>query len=441
MKNIKNNKWFWMAVIILFILSGIQFMRPAFNNPPVTADIAVAVDVKNILRNACYDCHSNETKLAWFDKITPVNWLVASHINGGRKVLNFSEWNSYTKDRQKQILFESFNQIQFGIMPLKQYTLLHPAAKIGAAENNLLKSYLSTLMVTQEPDTAKINKWNAQYTKWFNGEITLSEIKPAPNGIAFQPEYKDWTAISSTERIDNGTMRIIVGNDVAITAIKTKHTNPWPDGTTFAKLIWSQVADSSSDIYAGEFKQVDFMTKNKDKYWQTDGWGYSRWLMGTQLVPYGENALFTTGCVNCHQSMKKQDYVFTIPVNITADTGFEDKVLSSSINKKDSTMSTLYGNDIATLFVRTQTGNDYPAGTILTFVTWKQKEDQHWFGGIIPSDIKLIEKIRFINTGKEQPEPVYQKYEGNSLVKTATDKLNDRERINFIVNLRASVIP
>ena len=312
---------------------------------------------------------------------------------------------------------------------------------IAASENDLLKSYLNTLMVIQEPDTAKVNKWSHQYAKWVHGEIAVSDIKPAPNGLTFQAGYKDWTAISSTERIDNGTMRIIVGNDVAVNAIKANQTNPWPDGTIFAKLIWTQVADSSRDVHAGEFKQVDFMTKNSDKYSQTDGWGYSRWLMGAQLTPYGENALFTTGCVNCHQSMKKQDYVFTTPVHITADTGLEDKVLSSSINKKDGTMSTLYGNDFATRFVRSNIGNDYPAGTILTFVTWKQKEDQHWFGGIIPGVIKSIEKIRFINTGKKQSEPVYEKHEGNPLVKIETDKLNEWKRINSIVSLRASVIP
>ena len=441
MKNIRNKKWFWMILIIVFILSGIQFIRPALNNPPVIADIAVPNDVKNILRSACYDCHSNETKLSWFDKITPANWLIASHIREGRKVLNFSEWNNYPKDRQKQILFESLNQVQFGIMPLKQYTFLHPAAKIGATEIDSLKSYLNTLMVIQEPDTAKTNKWNGQYAKWIHGTTAVSDIKPALNGIAFLHRYKDWAAISSTERIDNGTMRIIMGNCIAITAIKTNQTNPWPDGATFAKVIWIQVADYSGDIHAGEFKQVDFMIKNKDKYPLTDGWGYSRWVMGTQLVPYGENALFTTGCVNCHQSMKEQDYVFTTPVNIKADHGLEDKVLSSSINKKDGTLSTLYGNDIATRFARTHIGSDYSAGTVLTFVTWTQKEDLHWFGANVPGAIKSIEKIRFTNTGKKQSEPLYEKYEGNPLLKIETDKLNDWKRINFILSLRASVMP
>jgi hypothetical protein len=441
MKSIKNKKWFWMFMIILLILAGLQFIRPRIDNPPVTEAIEIPGSIRQIFRKACFDCHSNETKLAWFDKISPANWLVASHINGGRKVLNFSEWNRYSKDRQKQILFESLNQIQFGLMPLKQYRLLHSAAKIGSTENDLLKSYLNTLMVVQKPDTSKTNEWNVQYTKWIHGALAVSDVKPSPNGIAFMPAYKDWVAVSSTDRIDNGTMRIIMGNIVAINAIKTNHTNPWPDGTIFAKIIWTQVADTLGDISAGKFKQVDFMLKDQNKYSQSEGWGYSRWLMGDELVPYGENALFSAGCVNCHKSMKDQDYVFTTPVNITAEAGLQDRMLSSSLNKKDSIMTTLYGNDIAIQFARTETGIDYPVGAVLTLVTWAQKEDLHWFGANIPGYIKSIEKIRFINHGKKQAEPMYEKYVGNSLVKTNTDKLNNRNRINFIVNQRASVMP
>jgi hypothetical protein len=296
-------------------------------------------------------------------------------------------------------------------------------------------------MVIQAPDTAKMNKWNDQYNRWIYKQIATHNIEPSLNGIAFIPTYKDWVAISSTDRIDNGTMRIIMGNAVAVKAIKTNHTNPWPDGSAFAKLLWVQVGDSSGNINSGEFKQVDFMTKNKQLYTQTNGWGYSRWLLNKKLVPYGENSLFSTGCVNCHQSMKEHDYVFTTPVNITADHALEDKVLCSSINKKDSTMTTLYGNDIASGFARNQPGNEYPAGSSLTLVTWAAKEDEHWFGGVIPGDIKSIEKIRFIITGKNKAKVVYEMFQGKSLRKAATDKLNELRRINLIVNMRASVMP
>jgi hypothetical protein len=59
----------------LAVLAGIvlvaQFIRPTLPNPPVTADLNVPPDVKQIFTTACYNCHSNETKLAVFDQFVP----------------------------------------------------------------------------------------------------------------------------------------------------------------------------------------------------------------------------------------------------------------------------------------------------------------------------------------------------------------------------------
>jgi hypothetical protein len=60
--------------VVAFV--AIQFIRPEISHPQVTADLAAPPEVKRILRNSCYDCHSNETGLAWFDQIAPAYWLV-----------------------------------------------------------------------------------------------------------------------------------------------------------------------------------------------------------------------------------------------------------------------------------------------------------------------------------------------------------------------------
>ncbi len=151
-----------MVIVMLFFL-GIQFIKPGIENPAVTADIVVPDSIKQILKNACYDCHSNETKLSWFDKITPANWLVAKDIREGRKVLNFSEWDKLAKDRQKGILFESLNHIQYKAMPLRDYIFMHPKAKIDTTEINSLQAYLKTLLLIPAVDTLKSKAWNDQY--------------------------------------------------------------------------------------------------------------------------------------------------------------------------------------------------------------------------------------------------------------------------------------
>lgn len=442
MKNIVHKKWTWILGLTGFIFLGAQLLRPKMDNPPVEVEITVPDSIKSILQKACYDCHSNETKLAWFDKITPVNWVVASDIRKGRKAFNFSEWNNFSKDRQKGILFESLNHIHFGIMPLRQYIFLHPGAKIDEKEINVLESYLSTLMMIPVPDTMKISAWNVQYSKWIKGVNISKNVKPSPNGISFMADYKDWTAISSTERLDDGRMRLIMGNDIAVNAIKANHINPWPDGTAFAKIAWTMVADSSENIYTGEFKQVAFMIKDKTKYSSTEGWGFAQWENGIELVPHGENVTYTTGCVNCHKPMKDNDFVFTMPLDPAKEHALEDKVICSFINKKEGTMSILLGNKIAVGFARSNTGSNYPPGAALTLVTWNRKKDEHWFGAYIPDVMQSMEKLRFDGMGKSVYSPAYEVYRGNSLKKIDSYDLKDvKERTNYILSLRASVMP
>ena len=112
-------------------------------------------------------------------------------------------------------------------------------------------------------------------------------------------------------------------------AIKTNHINLWPNGSDSAKIARMQVVDSSGNIHAGEFKQVAFMIKDKDKYSSTLGWEFAQWVNGTQLEPYGKNVLFTTKCVNCHKPIKNNDFVFTMPLNLKTEHALEDKVICS----------------------------------------------------------------------------------------------------------------
>jgi hypothetical protein len=442
MRNFLRKHWLHGMIIIALPLLAIQFIGPGIDKRPVTGDIAVPDSIKNILKKACYDCHSNETKLSWFDKMAPASWLVARDIREGRKVLNFSEWDRLTRDRQKGLLIEALNQVQFKAMPLHQYTFMHPSAKMGTIEINSLQSYLSTLISARVPDTARTRAWNEQYELWIKGTRAARDVKPAPNGIAFMAGYKDWVAISSTERMDDGRLRVIMGNDIAVNAIKINQINPWPDGSAFAKIAWNQVVDSSGIIHAGEFTQVAFMVKDKDKYSSTLGWGFAQWVKGTQLAPYGKNALFATECVNCHKPMKDNDFVFTLPLDLTKEPALEDRVICSLVNKKEGTMSTLYGNEMAKRSARGSQGNTYPPGSVLTLVTWTQKKDIHWSEANIPGTLVSLEKIRFGEEAGMDSLPVYEKYGGNPLRKREDNNLYEmKARISFIVNQRASVMP
>ena len=287
-----------LAGLALVILALIQFIRPTLTNPAVTAEIQAPQQVKDVLRRSCYSCHSNETELPWFDRVIPAYWLVTQDVKAARSHLNFSEIGRLPLAAQRAVLFEAVAQIELGAMPLPRYLKAHPGAALRPEDLAVLKAYLDPfgkpLVATTETagdDPAKA---------WPKTEATASTVQPALNGMAFIPEYKNWKAISTTDRRDNHTIRVITANDIAIKAIESKQVQPWPDGAAFAKIAWDQVIDGDGVIHAGKFEQVEFMVKDKTKYASTAGWGFARWR-GMELKPYGKDAHFAGECVSCHR--------------------------------------------------------------------------------------------------------------------------------------------
>jgi hypothetical protein len=312
--NLFKRKPVIIAAVLLIGFLVIQFIRPQITNTPIKAEIEAPADVKNILARACYDCHSNQTNLRWYDQISPVYWKVASHVNHGRKHLNFSNWKNLAPADQKAMLWEAVNQIAVGAMPINDYVLVHPSAAVSKSDLVILKKYVSTFSPKQIPgDTAKINAADKQYIHWQKAATASAKLPTALNGITYIPDYKNWETISSTERFDNGTMRVIFGNPIAIKAIREHHINPWPNGTTFAKVAWDQVTDKDGNVHTGAFKQVEYMIKNDKKYASTAGWGWARFKTD-KLVPYGKTAMFTNECVSCHKPLSNTDFVFTSPI-------------------------------------------------------------------------------------------------------------------------------
>ncbi|MCC6984680.1 MAG: cytochrome P460 family protein [Bauldia sp.] len=139
-------------------------------------------------------------------------------------------------------------------------------------------------------------------------------VAPAPNGIAMPEGYKDWRVIGVSARTDNNTLRIIIGNDLAVEAARAGQTNPWPEGTIIGKLVFPQRADpnwAAANVPDG-FRHAEFMIKDTTAYASTGGWGYARWL-GPEQTPFGADANFAQECFACHVPVASRDYVFTTP--------------------------------------------------------------------------------------------------------------------------------
>jgi hypothetical protein len=301
------------VAILGIALVALQFVRPKLINPPVTAELQAPPEVRQILKTSCYNCHSNETTLSWFDEPVPAFWIVAKDVKEARQHLNFSEIGALPLAQQQGILFESISQVELGAMPLPRYRVVHPESSVTAEQLAVLKKYLRPADANKVASAEEIHAADEQYQKWVRAGEATPTVALAPNGIAFMPEYKNWKAISTTERFDNHTLRVILANDVAVRAIAENRINPWPDGTDFAKVAWYQQGNDKGIVSTGAFFQVEFMIRDSKKYADTKGWGWARWR-GPDLKPYGQNPKFTRECVGCHSPLAHTNYVFTMPL-------------------------------------------------------------------------------------------------------------------------------
>jgi Haem-binding domain len=137
----------WLKRILLFLLAVFllgQFYRPSRVNPPVDPDMRlyavaqVPSDVQLILDRSCRDCHTSETVWPWYSNVFPINWFLASHVEDGRRQINFSDWGALTPAKQVHKLEELCDQVKQGDMPLKTYLPLHPSAKLTDADRKRL---------------------------------------------------------------------------------------------------------------------------------------------------------------------------------------------------------------------------------------------------------------------------------------------------------------
>lgn len=139
MKTIKK-----IGIVVLGVLLIAQFFQPEQNlgNYDSVAvflqETKASPEVEIILKKACFDCHSDKTIYPWYGKITPFNYWMASHVNDGKKHLNFSAWASYSLKRKEHKMDEVHEEVEEKHMPLTSYTLTHGDAKLTDEEVKLI---------------------------------------------------------------------------------------------------------------------------------------------------------------------------------------------------------------------------------------------------------------------------------------------------------------
>lgn len=132
------------GIASLVTATGLQFVGPARPEnraldaaQDMHAFVQVPSDVEAILQKGCVNCHTNQTAWPWYARFAPVSWLANQDVARGREVFNMSEWGKRYSAKPAvgaTMLVSGCASMQAGRMPLPQYRLMHPDAKLSPPE-------------------------------------------------------------------------------------------------------------------------------------------------------------------------------------------------------------------------------------------------------------------------------------------------------------------
>jgi len=182
------------------------------------------------------------------------------------------------------------------------------------------------------------------------------------------------------------------------------------------------------------------------------------------LKPYGEDARFVNECTSCHQPMRGNDYVYTLPIS-TAKVNRDEVVNNAAalpaslpyqplawraitmyVDPKAHTTATLYGNDIAMQAVQASRagsasglgGRAYPPDAVLALITWVQRDDPHWFGARIPD---APESVEFVQLEAGPGQAAYRRFAGAALTEDHGAVNAAAQRTKFVLSLAPAQLP
>lgn len=127
-----------LLLLVVFVIA--QFFGPEKNEGELASldtfltETNPPEDVKLILKQACFDCHSDHTRYPWYSSITPVNYWMAGHVKHGTKHFNVSKWEGASLKKKDHKFDELIEMVEDKSMPLDSYTWTHSDAKLSDAQ-------------------------------------------------------------------------------------------------------------------------------------------------------------------------------------------------------------------------------------------------------------------------------------------------------------------
>ena len=152
----------YFLTLLLLALVVIQFVKPDKNNDGYQSvalfenEIVPTKEIAMILKNNCYDCHSDQTNYPWYNNISPINYWLEEHIEDGKRHFNVSAWEKYSARKKDHKLEELVDFVDSGEMPLDSYTWIH--GDLSQKDAKLLIQWVEILRIGYQKEIAGLLK-------------------------------------------------------------------------------------------------------------------------------------------------------------------------------------------------------------------------------------------------------------------------------------------
>jgi len=133
-----------------------------------------------------------------------------------------------------------------------------------------------------------------------NNHLKFKEIK----------NYKNYKIVATHFRTDKNELRYILANKKAFKAYKEK--TPFPNGSKIVKIGWTveNMSNFNLALETKKLQRIEYMIKDNKRFSKNPGnWGYARFVKkDNNYLPWTKG---TKGCISCHNTAQKNDYLFT----------------------------------------------------------------------------------------------------------------------------------
>jgi hypothetical protein len=127
------------GILLFGLIQLIPFGHDHTNPAVVSEPQWASPEARALVKQHCFQCHSNETSWPWYSNVAPASWLLQFDVSQARRKFNFSDWNNNPGE-----LNEMAGSIQEGEMPPIQYWIFHPNSRLNSQQKQDLINALTS---------------------------------------------------------------------------------------------------------------------------------------------------------------------------------------------------------------------------------------------------------------------------------------------------------